>query len=55
MNKEYMRKLFEVLGQIDDLAEPLKEKQEQQEKRKQQEEQEQQEKQEEQEKEGQPG
>lgn len=29
MNKEYMRKLFEVLGQIDDLAEPLKEKQEQ--------------------------
>ncbi len=29
MNKEYMSKLFDVLSQIDDLAEPLKEKQEQ--------------------------
>lgn len=29
MNKEYMCKLFDVLSQIDDLAEPLKEKQEQ--------------------------
>lgn len=28
MNKEYMKKLFDVLGQIDDLAEPLREKQE---------------------------
>lgn len=31
MNKEYISKLFDVLSQIDDLAEPLKEKQEQQE------------------------
>ena len=30
MNKEYISKLFDVLSQIDDLAEPLKEKQEQQ-------------------------
>lgn len=29
MNKEYMSKLFDVLSQIDDLTEPLKEKQEQ--------------------------
>ena len=29
MNKEYMSKLFDVLSQIDDLAEPLKEKQKQ--------------------------
>lgn len=29
MHKEYMSKLFDVLSQIDDLAEPLKEKQEQ--------------------------
>ena len=28
MNKEYMSKLFDVLSQIDDLAEPLKENQE---------------------------
>ena len=29
MNKEYMSKLFDVLSQLDDLAEPLKEKQKQ--------------------------
>lgn len=29
MNKEYMSKLFDVLSRIDDLTEPLKEKQEQ--------------------------
>lgn len=29
MNKEYMSKLFDVLSQIDDLTEPLKEKQKQ--------------------------
>ena len=34
MNKEYMKKLFDVLGQIDDLTEPIKELEQQEEKEK---------------------
>lgn len=34
MNKEYMKKLFEILGQIDDLTEPVKEQERQKEREK---------------------